>query len=601
MPRPKPLPIDPPPGFVKTEAPLTAMGRFIDGQWVRFANRKAEKIGGWVRYTTTPFPGIARALHAWNDLTSRTWVAIGSTRKLMALGGTRDPINITPQLTPEELTDAISTTSGSATVTIAITAHGMTVDQGFTLTNFDAVGGLDVNGAWFVASTPDNNTITFTHTSAATSTVSGGGGTGDLTPDLQPLRPQPSQGFGFGTGAYGTGTWGTARSSAVVTFDAGYWMLENFGKILLAAPFGGRLYSWDPTDSPVPRATAVNDAEAPGSMRGFFVTPERFVIAFGASPDTNPGNDDLLLRWCSQGDYEDWAPSVTNTAGDRRLTIGKRILAGTAFAGGASLVWTDVALYLHQFTGSRFVFDTRPVGRNCGIDGPMAHCVAGNRAYWKGPGGFFAYGGTVEPIPNSQDIFDYIKARQRAYFETKTCCFYNMLFNEVWWLYVPNGQDEPTEYVAVSLDDFSWITGTLSRTAATRLEGYNTVPILAGLDGHLYEHETGLDGDGAEIPWHIETAPIEIADGDSWLEIQGFIPSFQRHVGNVALSITAKDREMDAASIDAETYTVAPGQGVVDAWISGRLLAFRMSGSGVGCDFRMGKPKLIATSSGVRP
>lgn len=601
MARPKPLPLDPPPGFVKTEADLTAAGRFVDGQWVRFSNRKAEKIGGWVRYTTTAFPGIARALHAWNDLTSRTWIAIGSTRKLMALGGTRDPIDITPQLEATELVDKISTTDESAVVTIEITTHGMEVDQGFTLEGFDEIGGLDVNGSWIVASVPDNNTITFTHTDEATSTVADDGGTGDLTPDLQPLRPQPSQGFGFGTGFYGVSTWGTPRSSAVVTFDAGYWMLENFGKILLAAPFGGALYDWDPTESPVPRATLVAPAEAPGSMRGFFVTPERFVIAFGASPDTNPGNDDMLLRWCSQGDYEDWAPTTTNTAGDRRLTIGKRILAGAAFAGGASLVWTDVALYIHQFTGSRFIFDTRPVGRNCGIDGPMAQCVAGNRAFWKGPGGFFAYGGTVEPIPNSQDIFDYIKDRQRPFFETKTCCFFNMLYNEVWWLYVPNGSDEPTDYVVVSLDDFSWVTGSLERTAATRLEGFNTVPILAGLDGYLYEHETGLDADGSAIPWSLETSFFEIADGDSWVDVSGFIPSFQRHVGDIAFDITAKDREMHPSSIDSQSYTVAVGDGVVDTWTSGRLISFRMSGTGVGCDFRMGKPKLVVGPGGVRP
>jgi hypothetical protein len=261
-----------------------------------------------------------------------------------------------------------------------------------------------------------------------------------------------------------------------------------------------------------------------------------------------------------------------------------------------------VALYLHQFTGSRFVFDTRPVGRNFGIDGPMAHCVAGNRAFWKGPGGFFTFGGTVEPIPGSQDIFDYVRARQRPFYETKTCCFYNMLFNEVWWLYVTGEEREPTEYVAVSLDDGSWITGTLDRTAATRLEGYNTVPLLAGMDGHLYEHETGLnDADGGEIPWNLETAPFQIADGDVWLDIQGFIPSFQRQTGDISLTVRSYDREMDGAVIDTGTATISQGQGVVDVWTSGRLVSFAMEGEGVGCDFRLGKPQLMVLGAGNRP
>ena len=52
MPEPRPIPLDIPPGIVKTEGVRASEGRYVDAQWVRFRNGKAEKRGGFSAQTS---------------------------------------------------------------------------------------------------------------------------------------------------------------------------------------------------------------------------------------------------------------------------------------------------------------------------------------------------------------------------------------------------------------------------------------------------------------------------------------------------------------------------------------------------------------------
>jgi hypothetical protein len=68
----------------------------------------------------------------------------------------------------------ISTTNASTQVNINIPAHGWTTAKVVTISGASAVGGLDVNGVWTV-NVVNANTLRFNHTSAASSTATGGG------------------------------------------------------------------------------------------------------------------------------------------------------------------------------------------------------------------------------------------------------------------------------------------------------------------------------------------------------------------------------------------------------------------------------------------
>src|SRR5215212_155164 len=145
------------------------------------------------------------------------------------------------------LTLAFSTTNTSTTVTVHHTAHNAVVGQGFTLDGGATVGGLAMDGDWVVVTTPDADTFTFTHTSAATSTA-GPTGSATIAYDIATLQLDPGGGGGYGEGDYGEEAYGTPRSESHIYIQPGYWSLTNFGKLLLACPMGGPVYVWDPTE-----------------------------------------------------------------------------------------------------------------------------------------------------------------------------------------------------------------------------------------------------------------------------------------------------------------------------------------------------------------
>jgi hypothetical protein len=597
------LPLSIPPGVVKKVGPLQAAGRYVDMDKMRFVGDRPEKIGGWRKATAQPFKGISRAALSWNDLSSRTLTAIGTHKKLYALGATASledatgtPMDITPIEDVAALTNAFTTVNGERTVTVTHAGHAKALGQEVTFTLADTVGGLAMNGTYEITSVPTSNTYTIEHPLPASASA-GPTGSATATYDIKGGTADPAAGFGWGVGKWSDGTWGTPRSTTSIFFESHYWSLSNFGKILLASPFEGALYKWDPTETPIPRATKI--PEAPGAMRGMFTTPERFVVALGCSPDTSTDVDPMLLRWSHQGNYEWWNISSTRTAGARRLTEGKKLVAGGAVGQGISLIWTDTAVYSHQYTGSRFVFDTRLAATAAGLAGPKAFTFARGRAFWFGSSAFHAFGGGVQPIPNAEDVTDWLLGQLRRSYEPKTVCFYNQRYGEVWWLFVPEGTSEPAIYVAYNLNNSAWIHGTLTRTAAfTRDAGANQ-PVLAGTDGYLYLHESGTDADGLPMNAFIQTGPIQAQEGGTLTQVLGFVPDFSDQVGDVQLTVEARDRAPTKV-IDRNVASIAPDAGLIDLRIRGRTIAFRMEQNVLGGTFAVGSPSIEIKTGGNR-
>ena len=105
-----------------------------------------QKLGGWTTYAG-PFASYIRALWAWEDTNSNSYLAVGTETSLNYIlnGGTFD---ITPRTQTDNVAVSISTTIGSNVVTIT--------DTGSNITNYDtvyiqtqiAVGGLVLFGLY---------------------------------------------------------------------------------------------------------------------------------------------------------------------------------------------------------------------------------------------------------------------------------------------------------------------------------------------------------------------------------------------------------------------------------------------------------------------
>jgi hypothetical protein len=603
----EPIPIKLPPGVIKGQSKIASGNRYTDCNNVRFVAGLPEKLLGCEAITETPVTGKVRGMHSWGDNSAvRQWLAMGTAYGLYALSNqTFEPIDITPYESVRTAgNNPIATTNGSPTVTITLTGHGATVGRLVNIDGASAVGGLTIDGDYTVVTVPTTDTFTITAAGNAGSTATGGGAAVIVSIELSDGAENVSTGFGWGIGGYGESTYGTPRDASTVITYPRHWSIDNFGKILLAAHTDGALYAWDPTETPTPRAELVPDA--PTVNGAMFVTSERTVFLLGTNSDGS--QDKMLMHWSGQNTYTDWDTGLDvstgggRPSGSRRLQLGTRIIAGCDLGGNLNLVWTDAALYSNQFLAtSSFTYQTRLVGEQCGLIGPDAFVTVGGKAFWAGNDAFFMFTGGVQKIPGQDAIAEWLFKRVRPYYTVKTFAWYNPRFSEIWFGFCLDDDQEPTLAAVFNLEGQFWFTCEIDRTSAATFQGFDTRPVLAGTDGLLYRHDTGVNDAGAAMDWHLETSIMEIEGGKVIPTIYGVILDCERQVGDITTTLTGYDRtNASATAIETETHAIAPETGVEDFRTTARYVKMRLEGSGVDCDFRLGIPKVELARSGMR-
>ena len=98
---------------------------------------------------------------------------------------------------------------------------------------------------------------------------------------------------------------------------------------------------------------------------------------------------------------------------------------------------------------------------------------------------------------------------------------------------------------------------------------------------------------------YIESADIDIGDGDNFLSISRFIPDFKNQVGNV--DVTVKSRSYPSASqITHGPYEVSTSTTKQDTRIRGRQLALRVSSDATSDNWRYGTMRFDGKPDGMR-
>lgn len=123
---------------------------------------------------------------------------------------------------------------------------------------------------------------------------------------------------------------------------------------------------------------------------------------------------------------------------------------------------------------------------------------------------------------------------------------------------------------------------------------------MAATDGYVYQHETGVDADGAALPWNLKTSVFQIASGGKDMDVFHFVPDFDRFGGDVSIRLEARDRPQSPVH-DSYEALIAADDPMVDLRINGRLLTVELFGEGVGSDFRLGSPQFLVRPTGGRP
>jgi hypothetical protein len=389
-----------------------------------------------------------------------------------------------------------------------------------------SVGGLTIQGRYYINSILDSTTFTITAANPATTTAASTMNGGNVQA-VYYITPGPQvQGGGFGTGPFGIGGFGTGSTgtgpTAGTPITATDWTLDNWGEILLACPYGGAVYAWSVDGGPF-NAQVVS--QAPFFNNGIFISqPQQILVCYGSVQSTGV-QDQLIVRWSDSADYTNWAVTSATAAGSFHLPTGSKIVGGLQ-APTYGLISTDVDVWIMQYVGGTVIFNFTRVGAGCGWIGPHACAIMAGNPYWCGTNNFYTVGPNgVVPIPCS--VWDAIFQNISAANQTKVCCAINSAFSEVTWFYpsaMSAGENDSYVKVHIEGNEFEWDFGSLARTAWIDISPLG-MPIGCDNNGYLYQHETGVQITGVTLP-SFRSGWWALTEGQDLAFVDWILPDF---------------------------------------------------------------------------
>ncbi len=339
------------PGINKQVTPTGAEGKWIDCDNVRFRYGYPEKIGGWEQTTTDTLVGVTREMHIWADTTGRRFIGIGTNKALFVYydGAFYDISPLGTALT----SCTLSSSNGSASVTINKSAHGLIEGDLFLFSSVTLPGGgatgftsinFTTNTFQVISATSD----TFTVTMASNESGTGMSATGSVTvtPYFKIGDAFQTAGYGFGTGRWGGETFplasdtldgallndsaGTGGSGTTITLDSTANFSATGGRVLI--------------DSELITYTGISSPNLTGITRGALgtataahndgatVIEASTYAGWGDATDEivtilEPGNwsldnfGEILIGTVRNNKTFQWNPSTSNSLGTRATVI----------------------------------------------------------------------------------------------------------------------------------------------------------------------------------------------------------------------------------------------------------------------------------------
>ena len=439
--------------------------------------------------------------------------------------------------------------------------------------------------------------------------------------------------------------WGSAAANTDQVIDPGLWSLDNLGSTLIALIHNGECFEWDgdATNATATRATIISGA--PTASRDMLVsTPDRHLVFFGT--ETTIGDkttqDDMFIRFSSQENINDYAPTAENSAGTQRLAAGSRIM-GAVLGRNAIYVWSDTALFTMRFVGTPFTFAFEQVGTNCGLIGQNAAVEVDGAAYWMSDNGFFRYTGKLESMDCL--VEDYVYDDLNTSSNQLVYCGINNLFGEITWFYPTATSNNVNRSVTYSYLDSTakrpiWFTnasGLFPRTTwedsavfglphATKYNPDDDVSfdVVGNTDGVTiyFEHETGVNqqeaaSNAVAIPANITSGDYDITqkvvrgaatnmadlrgDGENIMRVSRIIPDFISQQGSAVIQLDLRNYPSDTAvSSSLGPFTVTSSTTKVDTRARARAIALTISNTAVDTSWKLGTFRLDIHAGGRR-
>jgi hypothetical protein len=139
------------PGVDQNRTPALNEAAVSESNLIRFMPDRQglglpQKLGGWTRFIQNAQWDTVRALHAWSDINTHKYLAIGAENSLFASESGGTGINISPQYYTANITTSFTTVSGSSEVVITDTGSNVSSYDSIYIQTQVSVGGLVLFG-----------------------------------------------------------------------------------------------------------------------------------------------------------------------------------------------------------------------------------------------------------------------------------------------------------------------------------------------------------------------------------------------------------------------------------------------------------------------
>jgi hypothetical protein len=507
------------------------------------------------------------------------------------------------------------TTSGALATTINEGAEYSNSDTTLTVTSGTGIVATDlilIEEELLTVSSVSTNDLTVTRASSGTTAAAHADGT------LVRLA------VGNADSANDFVGWGNAASVTTPGAQIRFWSHDNFGEDIIINPRDGAIYYWDKTNGLGNRAVELSatstysgETSVPTIAKQVLVSDQdRHVIVFGcdglgANSSATQGNgvqDPLLIRFSSQENPVDFFPTATNTAGDLRLGGGSTFVQAVETK-QQILVFTNKTLHAMKFIGPPFTFGLQELSKNITIMSPFSAIAVEDAVYWMGVDTFYVYSGgqTVQlPCTVKDKVFLDFNFAERD----KVHVGVNSEFSELLWFYPSSAGTEIDKYVAYNYTEKVWYYGTLARQAWLD-RGIRNLPQATG-NQYLYNQEVGYDDDGSAMTSFIESASIDIGDGDKFLSLKQVIPDIKFSGStsvNPDVAFTMKSRNNPGANFNESTSNTAQRSATspveqftekLNYRLRGRSFALRIDSTSLGTKYKLGTPRVDIREDGRR-
>jgi len=568
------------PGINKEETDYSNEGGWVDGDKIRFRKGRVEKIGGWEKLSSDTLVGSARALHSWISLGGNKYLGVGTTNKYyIEQGGSYNDVTPVRKTSTNSITFAA--TNGSSTITVTDSSHGAITGDFITFSSAVSLGGnitaAVLNQEYQISLVTGTNTyeISAKDTSGdavtANSSDSGNGGSGtDGVYLLNSGLDVYVQSTGWGVGTWGAGGWGSTTALSA-TNQLRLWTHDNYGEDLIINPRAGAIFRWVENNGVSTRAVDLSTTSGANlvptkALQVITSETDRHLIVLGADPISSGSRtgtiDPMLIAFSDQENPLEFEPLSTNTAGSLRLSSGSSIIGGLK-ARQEVLIWTDTSLYSMNFIGPPLTFAINLINEGAGLIGPKAAANSPKGVFYMSKKGFYFYNGAVQKLPCS--VQDYVFSDLDESQAFKCFAGLNEEFSEVWFFYpsITDNETEISRYVIYNYEENSWSIGSLERYSWLSA-GVLDKPLAAGEESttkRIYEHEKGFNNDESAMDGvFVESADIDIADGDSFVFLKKILPDilFVNDTGtsqNPAVNVVVKRRDFNNQTLATDSTT----------------------------------------------